>query len=1552
MLNRNNGVSHLRIDFGKIQTAIQIPNLIEVQKKSYERFLQMDLLPSEREDMGLQSVLSSVFPINDFRGVSQLDFVDYSIGNWECKCGNLRGLYHLRSTCKSCGNAVITDPFKVGDVLCTKCGTYSKNVVTFCNKCGGPASLQLKYDVQECQERGMTFAAPLKVTIRLTIYDKDEDTGTKSIRDIKEQEVYFGEIPLMTENGTFVINGTERVIVSQLHRSPGVFFESAAQKTYFLGKIIPYRGSWVEFEYDSKNLLYVRIDRKRKFLGSVFLRALGLKDDADIIRHFYRIEKIHLREKGLFWELSRGLIGLKVAREIKQPRSGEILVPGGKKISTQAFRELQKSRIKEIEVPPQDLQGAFSANDIADPTTGEVLLEANKEITADTLSTFQESRIKEIAVFFPDRDDVGSVLSQTLAKDTVKSMQEALIEIYRKMRPGDPPTVDAATNLFRGMFFDSRKYDFSRVGRLKFNIKIGSYTKLRDGLDAESSSMRVEKGTKFPTENFAVIVGQERILVGKRDGDQFTDLTRGHEGTRAAKHAEGAVVQAPLDQRTLEAEDFYFAINYLLNLKKNPGGNFATDDIDHLGNRRVRAVGELLENQFRIGLVRMERAIKERMSVYQEMSTAMPHDLINAKPVMASIREFFGSSQLSQFLDQTNPLSEITHKRRLSALGPGGLSRERAGFEVRDVHPTHYGRICPIETPEGPNIGLISSLSCYGQINEYGFIESPYRSVRNGRVVEYVIVTHPGDSSWRVGDQLEERTVQKANAELRDRKKKPVETDPYSFYLSAWEEDQHIIAQANVELDDKGRIVPELVNARQAGNFVLKNREEIDYIDVSPKQLVSVAASLIPFLENDDANRALMGSNMQRQSVPLLRAEAPWVGTGMEEVTARDSGAVVLCRRTGMVDSVDSERIIVRVEGNGHSAQLAREVGSDIYQLTKFRRSNQNTCINQKPVVRKGHHVKAGQVLADGSCTSQGELALGRNILVAFMPWRGYNFEDAILVSEKLVREDSYTSIHIDEFEIEARDTKLGPEEITRDIPNISESMLKDLDKSGIIRVGAYVKPGDVLVGKVTPKGETQLTPEEKLLRAIFGEKAGDVRDASLTCPPGVEGIVVDAMIFSRKGAEKDDRARIIESSQVARLEKNLYDEVRILNDERLKRLSALLEDEVLTADLHDEKTNKRLLTKGTRLDWEALDKLSARNLKRARLGRKDPALLEKIDDTEEMTSRQVDILRKITDEKVQKLKKGDELPPGVIKLVKVYIAMKRKLSVGDKMAGRHGNKGVISRILPEEDMPYLPDGTPVEIVLNPLGVPSRMNVGQILETHLGWASHALGKEIRELVEKGAPPDHLRKQLREVYQGNGGSKEIREMSDEDVTRLSRQLSEGVFFSTPVFDGATENEIKGFLERSGLPTSGKTDLYDGMTGDRFEQPVTVGYIYMLKLSHLVDDKIHARSIGPYSLITQQPLGGKAQFGGQRFGEMEVWALEAYGAAHILQELLTAKSDDIYGRAKIYEAIVKGEAAHEPGVPESFNVLVRELQSLCLDVELIKKPKDALEAATPK
>src|SRR6202453_2130146 len=1032
-----------RLDFAKIKTTVQIPNLIDVQKKSYQRFLQMDLLPSEREDTGLQSVFTSVFPIQDFRGLSQLDFVDYAIGNWECKCGHLRGLHHLRATCRNCGASVVTNPYKTGDVLCTKCGTFNKNTPTFCNKCGDPVTLQLKYDVNECQERGMTYSAPLKVTIRLTIYDKDPDTGAKTIRDIKEQEVFYGDIPLMTENGTFIINGTERVIVSQLHRSPGVFFERQQAQGYFLGKIIPYRGSWVEFKYDNKNLLQVRIDRKRKFYEQVFLRALGLKTDAGILRAFYKCNDILIKDKKLFWKVSDGLIGHKLSFAISS-KTGDTVVPQGRKITNSVFKDLQKAKIEQVEVASNDLEGAYVAADVIDMETGEVLIEANHEITPTIVGKLIESGITAFDIFFPETDEVGNVISMTLKKDGVRQQNEALLEIYRKLRPGDPPTVDTATQLFQGMFFDARKYDFSRVGRMKFNIK------LYDKADA-----------------------------------------------------------TPLDRRTLDHKDFIDTIQYLLKLRRGIG---AVDDIDHLGNRRVRAVGELLENQFRIGLVRMEIAIKEKMSVYQEMSTAMPHDLVNAKPVMAAIREFFGSSQLSQFMDQTNPLSEITHKRRLSALGPGGLSRERAGFEVRDVHPTHYGRICPIETPEGPNIGLISSLSCYARINEFGFIESPYRKVRGGRVIDFVQIINSGDSEFKAGEVVEKEKVEDTNEELKRRR---VVVEPHYFYLSAWEEDRYGVAQANASLDEKGKITTELVNCRQAGNFVLKSRDEVDYIDVSPKQLVSVAASLIPFLENDDANRALMGSNMQRQAVPLIRGDAPLVGTGMERVTARDSGAVIVCRRDGIVDQVDSERVIVRVESD-QSGVLSREVGSDIYLLTKFKRSNQNTCISQKPLVRAGDRVKQGQVLADGPCTDRGELALGRNVLVAFLPWRGYNFEDAILVSEKLVEEDYYTSIHIEEYEIEARDTKLGPEEITRDIPNINESFLRNLDESGVIRIGATVKSGDILVGKVTPKGETTLTPEEKLLRAIFGEKAGDVRDASLYCPPGIEGTIGHVKIFCR----------------------------------------------------------------------------------------------------------------------------------------------------------------------------------------------------------------------------------------------------------------------------------------------------------------------------------------------------------------------------------------------------------------------------------------------------
>ena len=1415
-----------RIDFSKIKTTIPIPNLIEIQKKSYERFLQMNRLPSEREDAGLQSVFKSVFPISDFRENSSLEFIEYSIGNWECKCGRLAGLHHLRKPCVNCGHTLVADPYGEHEVLCPRCGKPNDARGDVCDICGNTVGLKLKYDVDECQERGMTYAVPLKVTIRLVVWNKDPETGVKTIRDIKEQEVYFGDIPLMTDNGTFIINGTERVIVSQLHRSPGAFFHSE-DKTLYIAQIIPYRGSWVEFEYDTKNLLYVRIDRKRKFLATVFLRALGLRGADEIIRTFYSVDRLQFKGGAIQWAVNDSLQGLRVAKDVTS--GSETLVHAGKKITSNGLAALKKANVEWVEVADAELEGAFAAGDVVDPSTGEVILEANEELTPRVISMAQEKNVDRMEIFFPERDEIGPVLSATLKKDPIHTHEEALIEIYRRLRPGDPPTLDSSRSLFENMFFNPQKYDFSRVGRLKLNTKLKLNT--------------------------------------------------------------------PLDEKILHPQDFYEVIKYQLKLRRNPAN---VDDIDHLGNRRVRSVGELLENQFRIGLVRMERAIKEKMSVYQEMATAMPHDLINAKPVMAAIREFFGSSQLSQFMDQTNPLSEVTHKRRLSALGPGGLSRERAGFEVRDVHPTHYGRICPIETPEGPNIGLISSLSCYARINEFGFIESPYRKVKDGRVIDYVMIVNAGgNTKYKVGDIVEANDVGADPKDVENkggRRRRGLEYEPFSYYLSAWEEDQYVIAQANAAVDEKGRFTTDRVNARQAGNFILTPRDKVDFIDVSPKQLVSVAASLVPFLENDDANRALMGSNMQRQAVPLLRARAPFVGTGMEYITARDSGAVVVARRSGTVDFVDSQRIVVRVEGETEAT--SREMGADIYPMTKFKRSNQNTCINQKPIVRVGQKVHKGQVLGDGPCTELGELALGRNVLVAFMPWRGYNFEDAILVSERMVKDDYYTSIHIEEFEIEARDTKLGPEEITRDIPNVGEGYLRDLDESGIIRIGAAVKPGDILVGKVTPKGETQLTPEEKLLRAIFGEKAGDVRDASLICPPGIEGIIVGVKIFSRKGIEKDDRAKAIEQEELDMMEKNLQDEIRILHDEVKKRVLGMLQGQELRADLYDEHGRERLLRKGTALTPEVLQSLPYEAVVRVKIATDDPRLEEDLRELEERTERQVEVIRNQFEEKKEKVRRGDELPPGVIKLVKVYVAMKRKLSVGDKMAGRHGNKGVIARILPEEDMPYLPDGTPVEIVLNPLGVPSRMNVGQILETHLGWAAHALG---------------------------------------------------LYFATPVFDGATEQEIKNWLEQAGLPKSGKTELFDGMTGQGFEQDVTVGYIYMLKLSHLVDDKIHARSIGPYSLITQQPLGGKAQFGGQRFGEMEVWALEAYGAAHILQELLTAKSDDVTGRAKIYEAIVKGDASFQPGLPESFNVLIRELQALCLDVELMKtKKKPVLEA----
>jgi DNA-directed RNA polymerase subunit beta len=1405
-----------RKDFSRITTSLPIPNLIDVQRRSYERFLQMNLLPEERANQGLQAVFTGIFPFSDFRETCSLDFVKYSIGDWQCKCGELKGLEYLRMTCTNCSAKIMTDHPHEETVTCTECGFVNKNRVTKCDICGNPVDLQLKYSISDCQERGMTFAVPLKVTFRLFVYDRDPETGTRMMRDAKEEEVYFGDIPLMTDNGTFVINGTERVIVSQLHRSPGVFFTKEGPRSY-LSKIIPYRGSWVEFEYDQKDVLSVRIDRKRKFHGTVFLRALGLESDESILRQFYT--PVGLSSEGA------GKFTLHVSPKVLDPerlkdrqsrgRRESYPIFAGITLSREQIGKLDTGQTIAFEVDREDLERAFFLADVVDLDTGEVLFESNELVPEDVDERLDGRSSTPVEVFFPDWELVGATLSNTLAKDTTKNSREALIEIYRRMRPGDPPTLESARSLFYGMFFDAKRYDFSRVGRFKFNIK----------LDTE----------------------------------------------------------VPVDQKTLGADDFFRVIEYLLRLQKDVG---RTDDIDNLGNRRVRAVGELLENQFRIGLVRMERAIKEKMSVHQDIDSAMPHDLINSKPVIAAIKEFFGSSQLSQFMDQTNPLSEVTHKRRLSALGPGGLSRERAGFEVRDVHATHYGRICPIETPEGPNIGLISSLATYARINDYGFIESPYKKVEGGRVLDHFRIMKVGDGQFRLGQIVTGDELKGENDRLVKAGKRPVDAEPHAFYLSAWDEEKYIIAQANARVDETGNFVQDRIISRAGGDFISVERDRIDYMDISPKQLVSVAAALIPFLENDDANRALMGSNMQRQAVPLLRSDSPIVGTGLEGIVAQDSGAVVLCKRGGVVDSVDAERIIVRVEGEDLDTGETKDFGADIYQLIKFRRSNQNTCITQKPVAFEGQRVKKGDVLADGPCTEDGELALGRNVLVAFMPWRGYNFEDAILISEKLVREDYYTSIHIEEFEIEARDTKLGPEEITRDIPNVSESALKDLDESGIVRIGATVKAGDILVGKVTPKGETQLTPEEKLLRAIFGEKAGDVRDASLKVPPGIEGTIVDVKIFSRKGVEKDVRAKEIENEEIARLEKNIRDEVRILTEERNKKVGDLLLGKKVSAAVK-ARTGQELLKTGDPINAATLERLTRQEI--LRLPVDERRLIDAVEIVYKKTDSHIEVLHRVNEERVGLLQKGDELPPGVIKLVKVYVAMKRKLQVGDKMAGRHGNKGVISRILREEDMPYMPDGTPVEIVLNPLGVPSRMNVGQILETHLGWAGRALGLK---------------------------------------------------FATPVFDGAREADIKDLLRQAGLPESGKTPLYDGMTGEAFEQKVTVGFIYMLKLSHLVDDKIHARSIGPYSLITQQPLGGKAQFGGQRFGEMEVWALEAYGAAYTLQELLTVKSDDVEGRSKVYEAIVKGDVPEPPGLPESFNVLVRELQSLCLDVELLK------------
>ncbi|MGK5084793.1 DNA-directed RNA polymerase subunit beta [Bdellovibrionota bacterium FG-1] len=1356
----------IRKDFSKITSPVEIPNLIELQRKSYEKFLQADVSPQKRESMGLQAVFKSVFPIEDFNRTASLEFESYSLE-------------------------------------------------------------KPKYDVGECRQRGMTFAAPLKITVRLVVYDVDEEAGTRNIRDIKEQEVYMGEIPLMTEAGSFIINGTERVIVSQLHRSPGVIFDHDSGKSHSSGKIlysarvIPHRGSWLDFEFDHKDVLYARIDRKRKLPATIILRAMGMSN-FEVLNFFYRMEKVIFDKDGKFYKAVDLdiLSGQRAEDDISDPKTGEAIVKKNRKFTKAVIKRIQDAGIKRLEVPTEAVFGRVASEDIVDEKTGEVLLECNQELSEVKIEELKAKGVKEVKVIFTDNLTYGAFIRDTLTLDKVSSPEEALIEIYKRMRPGDPPTIEAAKQLFDNLFFNTDRYDLSRVGRLKLNYK-------------------------FPENN------------------------------------------VPSDTTTLTKADILSTLFYLCELNNGRG---TIDDIDHLGNRRVRAVGELIENQYRIGLVRMERAIKERMSI-QEIETLMPHDLINQKPVSAVVKEFFGSSQLSQFMDQTNPLSEVTHKRRLSALGPGGLTRERAGFEVRDVHNTHYGRICPIETPEGPNIGLIASLSTYARVNEYGFIETPYRVIQ-GKMV----------------------------------------SDEIKFF-TATEEENKIIAQVAPDALRSNKLQGELISARRKGDFSLVQPDEVELMDVSPNQLVSIAASLIPFLEHDDANRALMGSNMQRQAVPLIRTHAPLIGTGIERVVARDSGQVLLSKEDGEVIMVDGTKIVVR-----RDVHKADEVASDvdIYNLTKYQRSNQNTCVTQRPVVNAGDKVKAGDVLADGPGTDAGELALGQNILIAFMPWNGYNFEDSILISERLIKEDTFTSIHIEEFECVARDTKLGKEEITRDIPNVGEEALKDLDQSGIIRIGAEVKPGDILVGKVTPKGETQLSPEEKLLRAIFGEKAGDVRDTSLRVPSGVQGIVINAQVFAREGTEPDERTKQILEEQISKIRRDEKIETDAIRQSAFNKISKSLDGASTTGKLLSEDGSEELLKKGQKLDKETLvaipfDLLGFIPVKED--------LEQEVTTIMKTAKEKIDAVRYVFKDKTDKLKRGDELAPGVIKMVKVQIAIKRKLQVGDKMAGRHGNKGVISRILPMEDMPFMANGTPVDMVLNPLGVPSRMNIGQLLEVTLGWAAHGIGEKVTHYLED-FDGDKLRKTLKDTYSHPDVDKFLEKASDDELKKMAGHLKRGVHLATPVFDGASEKDIESMLKHADLPLRGQTTLYDGVSGEPFAEEVTVGIMYMLKLHHLVEEKIHARSIGPYSLVTQQPLGGKAQFGGQRLGEMEVWALEAYGAAFGLQEFLTVKSDDVTGRNRMYEAIVKGEHLLEPGLPESFNVLVKELQSLALNVELIE------------
>ncbi|MCI4664146.1 MAG: DNA-directed RNA polymerase subunit beta [Neomegalonema sp.] len=1359
------GRKRIRKFFGKIREVAEMPNLIEVQKRSYDLFLRSGDAATPMDDEGIQGVFQSVFPIKDFNETAVLEFVRYELE--------------------------------------------------------AP-----KFDVDECQQRDLTYAAPLKVTLRLIVFEVDEETGAKSVKDIKEQDVYMGDMPLMTLNGTFIVNGTERVIVSQMHRSPGVFFDHDKGKTHssgkllFGGRVIPYRGSWLDFEFDAKDILYTRIDRRRKLPATTLLYALGL-DQEGVCDFFY--DKIIYTRDGDGWVTDfnvERLAGTKPDFDIVDAESGEVVAEAGKKLTPRKLRQIAESGVSRVKLPDIAVIGKYSARDIIDESNGHIHVEAGDELTDELVQLLLDQGETDIAVLDIDGQNVGPYLRNTLAVDKNVGRDQALMDIYRVMRPGEPPTPEAADALFQTLFFDSERYDLSAVGRVKMNMRFD----------------------------------------GKRG---FTPAEDTH--------------------RTLRKEDILAVVGEMLDLRDGRGD---IDDIDHLGNRRVRSVGELMENQYRVGLLRMERAIKERMGSV-EIDTVMPQDLINAKPAAAAVREFFGSSQLSQFMDQTNPLSEVTHKRRLSALGPGGLTRERAGFEVRDVHPTHYGRMCPIETPEGPNIGLINSLASFARVNRYGFIEAPYRRVEDGQVTDEVV------------------------------------------YLSALEEQRHTIAQANARLTPEGGFQNELVATRKAGEFMLAPRETVTLIDVSPKQLVSVAASLIPFLENDDANRALMGSNMQRQAVPLLKAEAPYVGTGIESKVARDSGAAITARRGGVIDQVDAMRIVVRVTDEMEPG----DPGVDIYRLRKFQRSNQNTCINQRPLVNVGDQVGAGDVIADGPSTDLGELALGKNILVAFMPWQGYNFEDSILISERIVKDDVFTSVHIEEYEVSARDTKLGPEEITRDIPNVGEDALRNLDEAGIVYIGAEVGPGDILVGKITPKGESPMTPEEKLLRAIFGEKASDVRDTSLRMPPGGFGTIVEVRVFNRHGVDKDERAMQIEQEEIERLARDREDEVTILDRNIFARLRKFLEG-------LDAVKGPRGVRAGQTLDAETLASLPDHDLWKIVLSSD-----EQMSEIEELQHQYEAAKRKLDqrfEDKVEKVRRGDDLPPGVMKSVKVFIAVKRKLQPGDKMAGRHGNKGVISRVVPEEDMPFLEDGTPVDIVLNPLGVPSRMNVGQILETHLGWAASGLGKIVgRSLDEYRHRGDltPVREAMRTVYGDDVYDAAAADMDDRELLEAAENVRRGVPFATPVFDGAKEPDIDELLLRAGFDETAQSKVYDGRTGDQFTRPVTVGYKYLLKLHHLVDDKIHARSTGPYSLVTQQPLGGKAQFGGQRFGEMEVWALEAYGAAYTLQEMLTVKSDDVAGRTKVYESIVKGEDNFEAGVPESFNVLVKEIRSLGLNVELL-------------